>query len=1333
MVYIQESCQKPISKNLFSLITNTKAMKRFIQTVFTLLVLTLSFATANAHVVNYYTGTCNSGPTYSVQPNVSYVNNNSNYAWQYKNGSNWVCIVNGNNTINGNTYNVTGATYTGTQNPGPIVFTNPNNSLQGLEIRCLISDGANPCNMPSGNTWTSNTNHFINITGTSCSCNNVTSAGSIGYDETLCGTSADPSLIQSLSLPSGGSGTLEYVWLASTDGGNSYTTIANSNSATYDPGVITQTTWYRRCARRSGCGTYSGESNWVMKELTSCCQNVTSGGTIGYDETVCANSFDPALIQNVTLPTGGSGTLEYLWLVSTDGGNTYTAIPNSNTATYDPGVITQTTWYRRCARRAGCASYVGESNWIKKELIFCAPTLTCPGTSYSWTQTIDPATGNPSIVKLISGSTNTYTISSGFPAAMTSGPVNLTISQVVSYDGYASRNTVTQTNERWRVIFKKNGSTIYSSPYTNDLADMVKQASWTGSLGNTFYAPNGIDQIIFEHFDVANGYVGPGSVIPSGICINYQSCPTAIAGNPVTLTCTTPSAVLGSAAVAGNTYSWTPTTGLSASNQAQPTASPISTTTYTVTVTSASGCTSTSSVVVTVDKNLPTANAGVDKNLNCTTTSTTIGTAAIAGNSYSWSPSTGLSAINAAMPTANPSSTTTYTVIVTGSNGCTATDVVIVNVNTTPPTANAGVDKNLNCITTSTTIGTTAIAGNSYSWSPATGLSATNTAMPTANPSSTTTYTVTVTGSNGCTATDVVIVNVNTTPPTADAGVDKNLNCTTTSTTIGTSAIAGNSYSWSPATGLSATNVAMPTANPSATTTYTVTVTGSNGCTATDVVVVNVNTTLPTANAGSNKNLNCTTTSSTIGTTAIAGNSYSWSPATGLSATNVAMPTASPSATTVYTVTVTGSNGCTATSTVTVNVNTTPPTADAGVDKNLNCTTTSTTIGTTAIAGNSYSWSPATGLSATNVAMPTANPSSTTTYTVTVTGTNGCTATDAVVVNVNTISPFADAGNDKSLNCTTTSATIGTSGIVGNSYSWSPATGLNVTTVPQPTASPSSTTSYTVTVTNASNGCTATDVVIVNVNTTPPTADAGVDKNLNCTTTSTTIGTTAIAGNSYSWSPATGLSATNVAMPTANPSATTTYTVTVTGSNGCTATDVVVVNVNTTLPTANAGSNKNLNCTTTSSTIGTTAIAGNSYSWSPATGLSATNVAMPTASPSATTVYTVTVTGSNGCTATSTVTVNVNTTPPTADAGVDKNLNCTTTSTTIGTTAIAGNSYSWSPATGLSATNVAQPTANPSANYNIYCNCNRFKWLYRNGCSNSICKHYTSNSRCWHG
>jgi hypothetical protein len=127
-----------------------------------------------AHAVTGYTGSCITGPKFSLDAIVTNVNSTSNYAWQYKNASNvWVCILNGNNTINGNVYNVSGATSTATTNPAPIVFNNPNSGLNGLVIRCVISDGAgvNPCNMPVNNTWNSNSssvNHTINVSNTPC-------------------------------------------------------------------------------------------------------------------------------------------------------------------------------------------------------------------------------------------------------------------------------------------------------------------------------------------------------------------------------------------------------------------------------------------------------------------------------------------------------------------------------------------------------------------------------------------------------------------------------------------------------------------------------------------------------------------------------------------------------------------------------------------------------------------------------------------------------------------------------------------------------------------------------------------------------------------------------------------------------------------------------------------------------------------------------------------------------------------------------------------------------------------------------------------------------------
>jgi hypothetical protein len=153
------------------------AFKKYL--VFFLTILSFTFTqSVLGHSVDSYSGTCASGPQYKVTAVVSNVNNTSNYRWQWKNSAGaWICFVNGNNTINGNTYNVTGAVYNLTTTPGPIVFTNPNSGLQGLQIRMVISDGngVNPCTLPSGNTWTSANPHVININNTPCAA-----SGSIG-------------------------------------------------------------------------------------------------------------------------------------------------------------------------------------------------------------------------------------------------------------------------------------------------------------------------------------------------------------------------------------------------------------------------------------------------------------------------------------------------------------------------------------------------------------------------------------------------------------------------------------------------------------------------------------------------------------------------------------------------------------------------------------------------------------------------------------------------------------------------------------------------------------------------------------------------------------------------------------------------------------------------------------------------------------------------------------------------------------------------------------------------------------------------------------------------
>ena len=407
--------------------------------------------------------------------------------------------------------------------------------------------------------------------------------------------------------------------------------------------------------------------------------------------------------------------------------------------------------------------------------------------------------------------------------------------------------------------------------------------------------------------------------------------------------------------------------------------------------------------------------------------------------------------------------------------------------------------------------------------------------------------TYSVTDSLGCSNTATRSITV-LALPTGGAGADQTI-CLGSSASL--TASGGTSYLWSTGATTASINV-----SPIVTTSYTVQITNAAGCSIVDTVVVNIFSD-PNMTAGPDVSV-CA--GSSVQLQASGATQYFWSPATGLSANNIANPVASPQQTTTYIVAGLTSSGCVSLDTIVVTVNP-RPVISAGADVVV-CNGNAAQLNAT--GGVSYSWAPAAGLSATNVANPTANPTVTTRYIVTGTDANGCTNRDTVMVYV----PVINAGSNQTI-CRGGSVSLGASltGYVGSgvSYSWSPATGLSATNVANPTASPLSTTIYTVTATTT-EGCVLSGSVAVIVNPTP-SIDAGIDMAI-APGASVVLNATATGGlqpYTISWSPATGLSASNVLSPTASPTTTTTYYLTVSGSNGCGVTDSVTITIDSTL------------------------------------------------------------------------------------------------------------------------------------------------------------------------
>jgi uncharacterized protein (TIGR02145 family) len=666
-------------------------------------------------------------------------------------------------------------------------------------------------------------------------------------------------------------------------------------------------------------------------------------------------------------------------------------------------------------------------------------------------------------------------------------------------------------------------------------------------------------------------------------------------------------------ASAGSTYLWS-------NGASTPSLSVSSSGSYTVTVTNGAGCSSTSSAQIVTVNALPSVSAGNNQTI-CAGTAVTLSGSGAA--SYSWN-----NGVNNGVAF-TPASTQTYTVTGTAANGCTNTAQVTVTVNALP-SVYAGSNQTV-CAGTAVTLSGSGAA--SYTWN-----NGVNNGVA-FTPASTQTYTVTGTAANGCTNTAQVTVTVNALP-SVSAGNNQTV-CAGTAVTLSGSGAA--SYSWT--NGVN-NGVAF---TPASTQTYTVTGTAANGCTNTAQVTVTVNA-LPSVSAGNNQTV-CAGTAVTLSGSGAA--SYTWN--NGVN-NGVAF---TPASTQTYTVTGTAANGCTNTAQVTVTVNALP-TANAGTNALINCVNYpfGVSVGAAPQAGNTYSWSPSTGLSATNIANPLANPAATTTYTLTVTQTNtGCTASSQVVISVNNAAPQANAGQSATITCVnnTGGVLLGNNPTAGLSYAWSPSTGLSASTIANPIASPASTTTYTLTVTNASNGCTGTGTVTVTVNTTQPTVNAGPNQSI-CSGQSVTL--TAAGANTYAWNNG---AIQGVAF---NPTTTQTYTVQGTNSaNGCQGTAQVTVTVNA-LPTVSAGQGQTV-CAGTAVTLSGSGTA--SYTWN--NGVS-NGVAF---TPASTQTYTVTGTDANGCTNTAQVTVTVNPLPS-VNAGPDQSV-CAGTAVTL--SGSGANTYTW--------------------------------------------------------
>ncbi|MDD3878239.1 MAG: gliding motility-associated C-terminal domain-containing protein [Bacteroidales bacterium] len=1134
--------------------------------------------------------------------------------------------------------------------------------------------------------------------------------GTVGTNQSIC-YNTSPAAFTNIAMPSGGTGSLDLQWQLQPGCSGGWSNISGATASTYNhTSNLIQTTCFRRRVVNI-CGTdYSNIIQvTIYPDLTP--------GTVGSNQSICYNT-SPASFTNLQSPTGGTGPFTYQWQQQPGCSGAWSNISGATASTYvNASSMTQTTCYRRVVTNTcGSVNSNPVSVTIYAQLTpgsigsnqtICSGNMPAPFTStanasggagsYNYQWQITTVAGCGSGWSDISGA-NSNIYNHNIPLTQTTcfrrritdpcgGPLN--------------SNTITITvNPTPSVSFSGLGG-----PYCINQVTAVPLSgnpsggtfSGNGIVGNNFYpylAAVGSNLITYTYTN-AQG------------CTNSQTQTAQVNGLPIVnftglsgpycINDNTPKPLTGFPS--GGTFSGLGISG----NNFIPSLAGIGFHQITYTYQDGNGCINSQNQSVHVSELPAITIIGLEPSY-CIDDPIDILSGFPSGGTFSGPGIFG----NTFNPVSAGVGIKNIVYTFTNGYGCTNTTTHQTTVYPSPIVSFSGLLSNY-CQNNPPVLLTGNPSGGTFS---GTGVSG-NYFYPSITGVGTFNITYTYTNANNCSNSQTQAVTVNPTPVITSADSiatcsGQSVNYNITSTLPGTTytwtstLILGSASGYSNGSGTTINNVIVNNTLSAAIVKYVITPTtsGPPPCTGDQHVLLVYVRPYPSVFAG-NDALICSNTPYTISdATTDTANTILWTH-NGLGTFNNAtimhptyIPSTAESGNIMLFMTVTNPLGCPKTDTMVLTIDF-APIANAGNNQTINCGGSGVTIGSPSQPNYVYNWSPTIGLSNPNVAQPNANPLSNTTYILMVTDTvNGCFDYDTMSVTV-AGAPVANAGANQNINCGGAGVLIGSIGIPGLSYSWTPSNTLSNPNIPQPIATPLSNTTYVLTVTNLSTGCFATDDIAITV-IGAPIANAGPDQFVNCGgSTGVVIGSTAISGMAYNWQPTAGLNNPNIAQPTANPLSNTTYILTVTDlGTGCYSTDSMIITV-IGAPLANAGLDQSINCGGTGTMIGTTGVLGLSYNWLPSTGLSNPNIAQPIASPLSNTNYQLIVTDlATGCFATDEMNITV-IGAPYANAGSDQSILCGGIGTTIGTTVVSGMGYSWSPTNGLSNPNIAQPTATP--------------------------------------
>jgi gliding motility-associated-like protein len=732
--------------------------------------------------------------------------------------------------------------------------------------------------------------------------------------------------------------------------------------------------------------------------------------------------------------------------------------------------------------------------------------------------------------------------------------------------------------------------------------------NWTDANGNTLGNANILSTTTPGTFTLEVTNTDNGCTNTEETTVNQDiTAPLAEAGPQDVINCYNPSLVLNAAASSQGSefvYQWTTTDGLitADANTLSPTITQAGTYELLVTNTS-NNCTATDIVSIQENLALPAIQIATPEILDCETTQTNLNSTGSSTGSvynYQWTTNDGniLSGDNGTSPLVDDAGTYVLEIINTV-NGCSETASILVEENVDLPVADAGLPQTLNCEQTSLNIDATASSQGdfSYQWTGPGIVSGSASLTPVVNTPGL--YTIVVTNlTNSCTSQDAVIIGQDITPPEASIAAPLVLNCAVTEQALDATATSQGpdfEYNWTASNNgniLQGDQSLTPLIDQPGT--YELVVLNTNnGCVSTESINVVQDIVIPEVANTTPEIINCNVPEITIDASASSTGSiyeYQWSSNNGniIAGANTLTPLVDENGT--YELLITNTvNECTNSLMVEVEKDVVAPVAEAGQSQILNCVDVSLTLdGDNSSTGGiyTYQWDGPGLVTGDNTLSPEVDEPGV--YSILVTNTvNGCTSTDAVIIQQDIEEPVAVIASPQILNCQLEAQTLDASATNQGAifeYQWTATATANIVSGAN-TLNPliDEPGSYTLFVTNTQNGCTDEAAIVVSQDITIPEVAAEEPEIITCDVPAIVIdGSASSSGAVYTYAWATNdgniVQGANTLMPEVDEGGL--YELLITNTtNFCTNTLQVNVEKDVTAPLAEAGPSEILNCT----------------------------------------------------------------------------------------------------------------------------------------------------------